>query len=75
MPNRQLDNPKENDRLVESADALAPRGQETEDIVHFLGSPHTRTEYQAICQNLAEYFAILRAWQEKENSSEEKENL
>ena len=46
-----------------------------EDTITFLGREYSRMEYQAICENLAEYFAILRTWQEKENSSEEEENL
>lgn len=75
MPNRQLDESRKNDRLRESADAPASKERETEDIISFLGSPLTQTDYQAICQNLAEYFAILRTWQEKENSGEKEENL
>lgn len=75
MPNWQLDKPKENERLRESADTSTPKERETEDTIHFLGSPYTQMEYQAICQNLAGYFAILRAWQEKEHSGEEEENL
>jgi len=75
MLNRQPDESRENDRLRESAYEPTSKEWETEDIISFLGTPFTQTEYQAICQNLAEYFTILRTWQEKEHSGEEEENL
>ena len=48
--------------------------QEDEKIF-FLDHELTPAEYQEICQNLGEYFSILKSWRKKGKSNETKKDV
>jgi hypothetical protein len=57
---------KEDQKLAETRDL-----DHTQESVEFLGREFSASEYRETCNNLKDFFAILRTWAKNEEDEEE----